>query len=128
LIAAADFQENIETVGKALDWVGVGAIVIGTAVATLFFVSALRRNWPDRDGAYRRYRQGIGRAILLGLEILVAADIIRTVAVSPTFESVGVLAIIVAVRTFLSMTLQVELDGRFPWQRPQPSPETTHSA
>jgi uncharacterized membrane protein len=118
VIAFADFQENVETVGKALDWAGVGAIVAGIAFATLFFVAGLQRSWGEREDAYRRYRQGIGRAILLGLEVLVAADIIRTVAVSPTFESVGVLAIIVVVRTFLSMTLQVELEGRFPWQRP----------
>jgi uncharacterized membrane protein len=118
VIAYADFQQNVEGVGKALDWAGVGAIVAGIAFATLFFVGGLRRSWPEREQVYRRYRQGIGRAILLGLEVLVAADIIRTVAVSPTFESVGVLAIIVVVRTFLSMTLQVELEGRFPWQRP----------
>ena len=119
MIAYADFQQNVEDVGKALDWAGVGAIVAGIAFATLFFVGGLQRSWPEREAVYRRYRQGIGRAILLGLEVLVAADIIRTVAVSPTFESVGVLAIIVVVRTFLSMTLQVELEGRFPWQRPE---------
>jgi uncharacterized membrane protein len=115
-VAASDFQQAVETVGKALDWVGVGAIVVGVAVATLFFALNLQRDWGEREGSYRLYRQGIGRAILLGLEVLVAADIIRTVAVSPTFESVGVLAVIVVVRTFLSMTLQVELEGRFPWQ------------
>ena len=115
-VAASDFQEAVETVGKALDWVGVGAIVVGVAVATLFFALNLQRDWGEREDSYRLYRQGIGRAILLGLEVLVAADIIRTVAVSPTFESVGVLAVIVVVRTFLSMTLQVELEGRFPWQ------------
>jgi uncharacterized membrane protein len=117
LIVAADFQQNVEDVGKALDWAGVAAIVLGIAIATVFFAVDVQRTWSQREGAYRTYRQGIGRAILLGLEILVAADIIRTVAVSPTFTSVGVLAIIVVVRTFLSMTLQVELEGRFPWQR-----------
>ena len=116
-IAASDFHETVETVGKALDWVGVGAIVVGVLVATVFFAVNLQRDWGEREGSYRLYRQGIGRAILLGLEVLVAADIIRTVAVSPTFESVGVLAVIVLVRTFLSMTLQVELEGRLPWQQ-----------
>jgi uncharacterized membrane protein len=124
LIVTADFQQNVEDVGKALDWAGVGAIVVGIAIATLFFTLNLQRNWPLREGAYRTYRQGIGRAILLGLEVLVAADIIRTVAVSPTFSSVGVLAVIVVVRTFLSMTLQVELEGRFPWQQ---APASTSS-
>ncbi|MGH4010249.1 MAG: DUF1622 domain-containing protein [Pseudonocardiaceae bacterium] len=71
---------------------------------------------PGRED-YRRYRQGIGRAILLGLEFLVVGDIIHTVAVSPTFESVGVLATIVAIRTFLSMSLEVELAGRWPCNR-----------
>ena len=70
--------------------------------------------------AYRVYRQLVGKAILLGLEFLVAGDIIRTVAVAPTFAGVGVLAILVAVRTFLSFTLDVELSGTWPWQsRPQ---------
>ncbi len=66
---------------------------------------------------YRRLRQDIGRGILLGLEFLVAADIIRTVAVTPTMEGVKVLGLIVVIRTFLSMALQVELEGRWPWQR-----------
>ena len=65
---------------------------------------------------YRSYRQLLGRSILLGLELLVAADIIRTVAVTPTFESVGVLAIIVLIRTFLSFSLELEITGRWPWQ------------
>ena len=83
--------------------------------ATIVFVSRVR----ERDGfdeVFRGYRRGLGRAILLGLEFLVAADIVRTVAVSPSFRGAGVLAIIVAVRTFLSFTLDVELDGRWPWQ------------
>ncbi len=66
---------------------------------------------------YRSYRQLLGRSILLGLELLVAADIIRTVAVTPTFESVGVLAIIVLIRTFLSFSLELEITGRWPWQK-----------
>lgn len=77
--------------------------------------------------AFREYRQGLGRAILLGLEILVAADIIRTVAVSPTFQSVGVLAVIVLVRTFLSFSLEVELEGRWPWQKASTPPRSVNS-
>ena len=72
---------------------------------------------------YRSYRQLLGRSILLGLELLVAADIIRTVAVTPTFESVGVLAIIVLIRTFLSFSLELEITGRWPWQK-QPAGST----
>ncbi|MFD0851777.1 DUF1622 domain-containing protein, partial [Actinomadura adrarensis] len=68
----------------------------------------------DFPAVYRLYRQSLGPAILLGLEFLVAGDIIRTVAVSPTFTSVGVLAANVVVRTFLSFSLEVELEGRWP--------------
>jgi len=66
---------------------------------------------------YTRFRRVLGRAILLGLELLVAADIIKTVAVTPTLESVGVLAIIVLIRTFLSWSLELEISGRWPWQK-----------
>ena len=100
-----------------VDAVGVGVIVVGLLVATVSFVDQAQRRDANREDTYREYRPGIGRAILLGLEFLVAADIIRTVAVSPTFTSAGVLAIIVLIRTFLSMALQVELEGRWPWQR-----------
>lgn len=111
----ADFKNAVEAVSKVIDAVGVLAVVVGLVVATVVFALALRSR-TDRATSYRDYRRQIGRAILLGLEFLVAADIIRTVAVDPTFRSVGVLAVIVAVRTFLSFTLDVELEGRWPWQ------------
>lgn len=111
------FEETVELVGKVVDLAGVAAILIGIVIATAAFLGHLRDSGRDRRAEYRRYRQGIGRAILLGLELLVAADIIRTVAVAPTFRGVGVLAAIVLVRTFLSFTLEVELEGRLPWQR-----------
>ncbi|MCA2186003.1 DUF1622 domain-containing protein [Nonomuraea cavernae] len=112
-------KEIIELIGEALDFVGVLVIAAGTLIAGVTF--ALRYARTRRaTGFYPAFRQGVGRAILLGLELLVAADIIRTVAVSPTFQSVGVLAVIVAVRTFLSFSLQVELEGRLPWQ-PRPA-------
>ncbi|MEU6073902.1 DUF1622 domain-containing protein [Micromonospora sp. NPDC047074] len=108
--------EIVDGVGYLLDLAGVLVIAIGVAIASIrFLLSCWRTRRPT--AAYRPYRQGVGRAILLGLELLVAGDIIRTVAVSPTFYSVGVLALIVAVRTFLSVTLEVELEGRWPWQR-----------
>ncbi len=110
-----DFKETIELVGKGIDALGVAVVVLGILAATGAF--AKRRGSPGSGDAYTRYRQGIGKAILLGLEFLVAADIIRTVAVSPTFRSAGVLAIIVVIRTFLSLSLEVELEGRFPWQQ-----------
>ncbi len=113
------FSETIDTVGRAVDAVGVAVIVIGALLAT--YLAWAKREASGRD-RYRTYRRRLGRAILLGLEFLVAADIIRTVAVAPTFTSVGVLAIIVLIRTFLSMSLEVEIDGRWPWQgKPEPS-------
>ncbi|HEU0087909.1 MAG TPA: DUF1622 domain-containing protein [Pseudonocardiaceae bacterium] len=107
-------EEIVETVGKVIDLVGVAVIVLGILITTVLFITRLHGR-PGRDD-YRGYRQGIGRTILLGLEFLVAGDIIRTVAVSPTFGGVGVLGAIVAIRTFLSMSLEVELEGRWPWQ------------
>jgi uncharacterized membrane protein len=116
-----DFQHIIETVGRFMDFAGVAVMVIG-ALASL--PMALRGFQPKRLppgseplSVYRSYRQLLGRSILLGLELLVAADIIRTVAVTPTFESVGVLAIIVLIRTFLSFSLELEITGRWPWQK-----------
>ena len=121
-----DFQHIIETVGRFMDFAGVAVMVIGAVVS---IPMAVRGFQPKRlpEGAeplsvYRSYRQLLGRSILLGLELLVAADIIRTVAVTPTFESVGVLAIIVLIRTFLSFSLELEITGRWPWQK-QPAGE-----
>jgi uncharacterized membrane protein len=111
-----EIESIMDGFGRAVDAAGVLAIVIGALVATLLAAMALLRS---RDGSiYTSYRERLGRSILLGLELLVAADIIRTVAVTPTFESVGVLALIVLIRTFLSFTLELEMTGRWPWQEP----------
>ena len=117
-----EFTATIEAVGKGIEVVGVAAIVLGLAFATAQFAVAIARR-ADRTDSYEGYRRALGRAILLGLEFLVAADIIRTVAIEPTFRSVGVLAVIILVRTFLSFTLQLETTGRWPWQ-PAPAPAT----
>ncbi|GEO94494.1 hypothetical protein KTU01_06170 [Kocuria turfanensis] len=107
----------MELVGEVVDVAGVVAIVIGAVVASLLAGrELLGRRGGGRD-TYVNYRQRLGRSILLGLELLVAADIIRTVAITPTFESVGVLALIVLVRTFLSWSLELEITGRWPWQK-----------
>lgn len=103
----------ISAVGMMGDLAGVLIIAIGLIVVTLRFFRDLAINEAT---AYTGYRSGIGRTLLLGLEFLVAADIIRTVATTPTFTSVGVLAAIVAIRTFLSWSLQLEIEGRWPWQ------------
>jgi uncharacterized membrane protein len=116
-----DVPAIVEAVGRIMDVAGVLAILLGALVATVVFASRVRGS-AEFEPLYRAYRQGLGRAILLGLEILVAADIIRTVAISPSFTSVGVLALIVLVRTFLSFTLQLEIEGRWPWQRRPATP------
>jgi uncharacterized membrane protein len=110
------FSHWIELVGSILDLIGVALIAIGLLIAFVRYAGVMFTP-PDGVDLYRRLRQDIGRAILLGLEVLVAADIIRTVAVTPTLTSVAVLGAIVVIRTFLSMSLQLEVDGRFPWQR-----------
>ncbi|ROT28262.1 DUF1622 domain-containing protein [Micromonospora sp. HM5-17] len=116
-----EFESAVRTVGTVLDAVGVAIILVGALAGTGLFVRGVLRGQPFGD-TYRRYRQGLGRAILLGLEFVVAGDIIRSVAISPTFQSVGVLAVIVLVRTFLSFSLEVELRGRWPWQDRAPRP------
>ncbi len=100
------FVDVVELVGKGIDSAGVLVVVVGAVGAGLATVGRLRRREND---SYRRFRQQLGRSILLGLEFLVAADIIRTVAVTPTLGSVVVLALIVLIRTFLSMALEHEL-------------------
>ncbi len=106
------FRDTVELVGLVVDGVGVAVIVFGLIVATARFV-VIARKVAD---PYRSLRQDLGRGILLGLEFLIAADIIRTVAVTPTLDGVVVLGLIVLIRTFLSMALQVEIEGRWPWQ------------
>lgn len=115
----------IEMVGEAVDVLGVVAIVVGVVYAILdAALRGLRRVSP----VYTRFRRVLGRAILLGLELLVAADIIKTVAVTPTLESVAVLAIIVLIRTFLSWSLELEISGRWPWKKRDASIEETAPA
>ena len=108
------FAVVAETTSWIVDGTGVAIIVLGLLYAIGRFVLPGGRDGGDR---YRRFREDIGRGILLGLEFLVAADIIRTVAVAPSLSNVLVLGLIVVIRTFLSMALQVELEGRWPWQR-----------
>ncbi|MDM8083999.1 DUF1622 domain-containing protein [Cellulomonas cellasea] len=117
-----EFQEAVEIVGECVDAAGVAAIVVGAVAAG---VQAVRRAGARSGPVYQPFRQQLGRSILLGLELLVAADIIRTVAVSPTFESVGVLAGIVLIRTFLSFSLELEITGRWPWQ---PAPDVVRGS
>ena len=113
-VIKGNFTLLVEWIGLAVDGAGVAAIVLGILSAVLKF----SHRGPRGADSYTRFHQDLGRGILLGLEFLVAADIIRTVAVTPTLESVLVLGLIVLIRTFLSFTLQVEVEGRLPWQKP----------
>ena len=110
------FNDVIEKTGMAIDAAGVAVIVTGAATAFVFSAVRLSRHESD---VYRRFRQRLGQTILLGLELLVAGDIVRTVAASPNLTSVAVLAAIVLIRTFLSFSLEVETTGRW---RSDPSP------
>lgn len=113
----------IEAITPAAEWVAafveaIGIAIIGAVslfVVVLFAVRVLQRHAVRET--YGEVRLVLGRGILLGLEFLVAADIVHTVAVELTFRTVGVLAIIVLIRTFLSMTLELEITGRWPWQK-----------
>ena len=107
------FVTAIEFVTRCLEGAGVAVIVIGAIVAAALALHAMISRRP----AYNRFREQLGRSILIGLELLVAGDICRTVAVTLSLESVLNLAIIVLVRTFLSFSLEVEITGRWPWQK-----------
>lgn len=108
----------VEHAARWIEGAGVITIGVGGVVATLLFLWTLfrRRRQPFQE-AYRQYRGNLGRAILLGLEFLVAGDIIATIFIDQTLESVGVLAIVVLIRTFLSFSLETEIEGRPPWRR-----------
>src|SRR3954467_2325900 len=112
------YEEVISNLVKGVEAVGAGIMVIGGLVFLIAFV----RDAADdvkRQGSYERLRRNLGRCILLGLEVLIVADIVRTIIVDPTFESVTVLGIIVIIRILLSFSLEVEMDGVWPWRRAQ---------
>ncbi len=106
---------------EVMDWVSRGFEVAGVVVLIAGFVSGAWRSaalWRRaRESSYQVVRRSFGRSILLGLEILVAADLIRTVAVDQTWQNVLTLGVIVLIRTFLSFSLEVEMDGVWPWRR-----------
>ena len=117
-----DHLSFIELMGEWGDALGVAVIVVGVVWGLIRFPLDLSRQ--GMEFAYKMVRNQITRTLLLGLEVLVAADIIRTVAVSPTLMSVAVLAAIVAIRTFLSWSLILEMEGRWPWQKDVQTPKS----
>ena len=115
MIGSASFEETMENVVQGFEVAGVGVLVVGSVFAFARFVVDLFRGL--RYAAYEGVRQNVGRAILLGLEILIIADIVQTITIDPTLESALTLGVIVLVRTFLSFSLEIELQGAVPWRR-----------
>ena len=110
-----DFKEVISIAGYAIESVGVLVVVIGSCISSYIFLTTYRQ--LPAGVAYKNFRRQLGRAIILGLEFLIAGDIIRTVVVAATFENVAVLGLIILIRSFLSITLHLEIEGRWPWQQ-----------
>lgn len=111
---------------SAIELLGVLVIVGGVVTATAFALREMGQGaFVD---AFRSYQANLGRGILLGLEFLIAADIIGMVAIVPSFDRLGILAVIIAIRTFLSFSLQIEIEGRLPWQRRKPAADEADGA
>jgi len=123
-------EHLIENVRTVIEWAALGIEMLGALiiVAGVLRVAITRGTVRflmklDEPGAYESYKHQIGRSLLLGLEFLVAGDVVRTVALEPTLDNVAVLGLLVLVRTFLSWSLTVEIEGRWPWQPRQPGAE-----
>jgi len=110
-----DYKATIEVIAAGFELAGVTVVVVGFIAAVIRAATVWRAR--GADVAYEAVRSTFGRSILLGLEVLVAGDIIRTVALQPTLANLLVLGLLVLIRTFLAWSLEVEIDGRWPWQR-----------
>ena len=108
------FIEIISIAGYSIEAIGVFVIVAGSFMSSVAFIRTVRI-LPEGI-AYRTYRRQLGRSIILGLEFLIAGDIVRTVVVADTLENVAILGLIILIRSFLSVTLHLEVEGRWPWQ------------
>ena len=121
------FDAALHWIALVIEAAGVAVIVLGAVAAIAVFLLRLARR-SDWSGTYHAFRTSLARAILLGLEFLVAADIIGTVAVEPTLRNLSVLGLIVLIRTFLSFSLEVEINGRWPGQAARGAEEPPRSA
>lgn len=115
--ASVSYEQTISDVVKVVEAVGAGIMVLGGLGAFVVFVPRVLRGETPRP--YEDLRRNLGRSILLGLEVLIVADIVRTIIVDPTLESVAVLGVIVVIRILLSFSLEVEIEGVWPWRRRQ---------
>jgi uncharacterized membrane protein len=116
-------SEVMSVVRMVIEWAALGIEILGAVVIVAGVVRVVITRGTvrylfqlDRPGAYESYKHQLGRSLLLGLEFLVAGDVVRTVALEPTLLNVGVLGLLVLIRTFLSWSLGVEIEGRWPWQ------------
>lgn len=116
-------SEAVGAVRSVIEWAALSIEILGAAVivAGVLRVAITRGTIRylfqlDKPGAYESYKHQMGRSLLLGLEFLVAGDVVRTVALEPTLNNVAVLGLLVLIRTFLSWSLAVEIEGRWPWQ------------
>ena len=110
------YEHVISEIVKVVEAVGAGIMVVGGFGSFVVFAWQVRHP-ATVHGSYHGLRRNLGRCILLGLEVLIVADIVRTIIVDPTIESVAVLGIIVVIRILLSFALEVEIDGIWPWRR-----------
>jgi uncharacterized membrane protein len=106
-------RELIEAAAETIEGLAVATIVAAIVYGSARFLLRIKQH---ADNAYEQYKAHLGRGLLLGLEFLVAADIIRTVALEPTMQNVIILGLLVVIRTFLSWSLVVEIEGRWPWR------------
>ena len=120
-----EVEQIFEKLALGVEAAAIAVIVLGFVIATGLYIFKLLRKQSAIE-TFRNYRHGLGRTLLLSLEFLVAADIVRTVAIDePTFGNIGVLGLLILVRTLLSWTLELELNGRWPWQKLGRSAETS---
>lgn len=114
MIKVDEFKDIIAAAGYAIESAGVIVIIVGFVLASVAFIRCIRKT--SLDSAFTDFRRNLGRSILLGLEFLIAGDMIGTVVVSATLQNIAVLAIIILIRTFLGIALHLEVEGRWPWQ------------
>jgi len=110
------FDQSIKWVAVGIESIAIGIIVLGAIITTAIFIWRVVQEGTLEE-CYRRFRSDFGKAVLLGLEFLIASDIVGTVAIGPTFKDLGVLGLLVVIRTFLSFSLELEITGRWPWQK-----------
>jgi uncharacterized membrane protein len=122
VVTVGSAHEIIDLAALGIELLATALIILAIVTATAIYLTGLLRQIADPRAHYQQYKQRLGRALLLCLEILVAADIVRTIALDSSMQSVMSLGLLVVIRTFLSWSLILEVEGRWPWQREVPKP------